>query len=85
MREVKTFAFLHVAHPPVEYVLVVRSRVGPGWEFLAAGSRVSAFERMFVACLLLRDGAAHPENIESKSLSRFQKLGSVPKASHIQG
>ena len=70
---------------PSEYVSVVRSRVGLEWEFLSAGSRFTPFERMFVACLLLRDRAAHADDIESKSLSRFQKLGSVPKASHIQG
>jgi hypothetical protein len=69
---------------PSEYVLLVRSRVGARMEFLSVGSRVGPFKRMFVACLLLRHGAAaHADDIESKSLLRFQKLGSVPKASHI--
>jgi hypothetical protein len=77
--DVKTFAFFACSATPVNTCWVVRSRVGPGWEFLAALSRVSPFERMFVACLLLRDGAAHADDIESKSLSHFQKLGSVPE------
>jgi hypothetical protein len=58
---------------------------GSGWEFLSAGSRVSPFERMFVACLLLRDGATQLTYFAFKPLVAFQKLGSVPKASHIQG
>ena len=84
MREVKTFAFLHVP-PPSEYVLVARSRGGPGWEFLSAGSRVRPFERMFVACLLLRDGQRTLTTSSQNPFPHFQKLGSVPKASHILG
>jgi hypothetical protein len=57
--DVKTFAFFACSATPVNTCWVVRSRVGPGWEFLAALSRVSPFERMFVACLLLRHDEAH--------------------------
>jgi hypothetical protein len=46
---------------------------GRGWEFLAAGTRVRPFERMFVACLLLND-KTRTANIRVKIPSRFKKL-----------